>query len=638
MSSEAEAVSDPSPVGGGARGRAGGVWPLPLKLWAIANAPSLAASRVRSTGVAVVAILLCCYPLANAGNGFILDIGTDMLLWGTLALGLNAVLGWTGLLDIGYIAFFAIGGYTYAILAGDGIMSFWPSLIVGVGISAIAALIIGLPSLRLHSDYLAIMTLGFGEIVYIAAQNLNGLTGGNDGLYSYPSPQIGSFVFDSPLRFYFLALGLAAVALIANKLVRSTKLARRWLLLRGDEIAAKSVGVDIWRYKIYSYLYGSVWASLAGAVFAAKLTIVSPESFSFEQSFFALAAVIIGGVGGVAGSFLGGAVYILISEGLAGSYATLSGVIFAAAMLLMILLRPKGLLPARALFARAALPRRASRVTGVDSEARERAKGIAVAETKSVPASPIVPATLAADGIVVDYDGVRAVDAASISCVSGQVVALIGANGAGKTSLLNAISGLAPIGQGTVELLGEGRKVNLTRRAAHVRARYGVARTFQSPRMSGGLAVWENVVQGVGSRRRRRGTSASLGARAPMSWAEALDAVGLSGRANFIASDLPYGDQRLCEIARAIVAGPSFLLMDEPSSGLNDTETTVLSTIIRDLAERSGLGIIMVEHDMDLVRSAADRVVALQLGVVIAEGTPKEVLTDPAVRRNYLGE
>lgn len=603
------------------------------KAHSVALAPTFFAGRVRSTLLIVVGVLFCCYPIAQSGNGFIVDVATDMLLWGALALGLNAVLGWTGLLDIGYIAFFAIGGYTYAILAGDGVMSFWPSLVVGVAISGAAAVVIGLPSLRVHSDYLAIMTLGFGEIVYIAAQNLQSLTGGNDGLYSYPAPQIGSFVLNTPLRFYVLALGLALVALVANRLVRSTRLARSWLMLRDDEIAATTAGIDVWRYKMYAYLYGSVWASLAGAVFAAKLTIVSPESFSFEQSFFVLAAVIVGGVGGVAGSFLGGAVYIFISEGLAGSYATLSGVVFSGAMLLMILLRPKGLLPARALFTRA--PSRPPSFAAT-AEPSYKAGPALTAAPRPAPAAQLV-----AERVVVNFDGVRAVDAASLVCSSGEVVALIGANGAGKTTLLNAISGLARIREGSVRLLNDGVTVDLTHRPAHSRAHYGIARSFQTPRMSSGLAVWENVLLGRVRRPQRGGRERQMETavtRPRLSWADALGAVGMADKANLIAADLAYGDQRLSEIARALVANPTFLLMDEPSSGLNETETEVLGHLIRTLATERGLGIIMVEHDMDLVRSAADKVLALQVGAVIAQGTPEQVLTDPAVRRNYLGE
>jgi branched-chain amino acid transport system permease protein len=215
--------------------------------------------RAAYSAALAVGALASVYPLLS-GNVFVVDVATDMLLWASLSVGLNAVLGWAGLLDIGYIAFFAIGGYSYAILAQRGIMSFWPSLVVGVAVSAVAGLIIGIPTLRLHSDYLAVMTLGFGEIVYIAAQNLQSLTGGNDGLYQYPAPKLGGLQIDTPIGYYCLALGLVFVACVVSFAVRRSRLGRAWVLMRDDELAATATGVGVWRFKLYAYLYGSVWA------------------------------------------------------------------------------------------------------------------------------------------------------------------------------------------------------------------------------------------------------------------------------------------------------------------------------------------------------------------------------------------
>jgi branched-chain amino acid transport system permease protein len=226
------------------------------------------------------------------------------------------------------------------------------------------------------------------------------------------------------------------------------------------------------------------------------------------------------------------------------------------------------------------------------------------------------------------------------------VVALIGANGAGKTTLLNAISGLVSPAAGRVSLGYGDLIVDLTRRSAHRRAREGIGRTFQTPKLARELGVWENVQQGAfaraGLRGRRRAAGGSAVARLPDSdvggWPEALAAVGLGDKADSTAGDLAYGDQRRCELARALVAGPLFVLMDEPSSGLNEAETEEMGQVVRSLAHDRGIGVLMVEHDMALVRQAADHVVAMDLGKVIAAGPPEDVLADPTVRLRYLGE
>lgn len=600
--------------------------------------------RTRRVVLVVVFVGAAIYPLV-ANNGFVFDIATDMALWAVLAIGLNAVLGWAGLLDLGYIAFFALGGYSFAILDSMHIMSFWPSLGVGVGISAVAALIIGIPTLRLHSDYLAIMTLGFGLIVYIAAQNLT-VTGGDNGLFGYAPPQIGSLVIDTPFSYYVLALVLTVVAAGVASWVRSSRLGRAWLLLRDDETAATSVGVAVWRYKLYAYLFGSVWGTLSGAAYAVKETIVSPVSFSFTESFFVVAAVVIGGTGSIAGCVIGGGVYVLISEAMGGVSATLSGVLFAAAMLGFILLRPRGLVPAHSGVARKRKERRPSRVGAYVDVVMKTGRGFSVRkEASSSSGLAGLGASLEAQGIEVEFGGVQAVAGASFVCAAGTVLALIGPNGAGKTTLLNAVSGLAQMKRGQVALRLPDRTVDLTHKGARVRALWQIGRTFQTPRLSRGLTVWENVLQGTFAAGREgrsdwrpAGTVTTHAGSFSSSLAtDSLAMVGLLDKAEAIAGDLAYGDQRRCEIARALASSPIFVLMDEPSSGMNDVETEQISGLVRRLAGL-GLGIVIVEHDMSLVRAAADEVVALDLGRVICRGSAATVLTDPVVRGRYLGE
>lgn len=603
---------------------------------------------MRLVGVSAACVLLLAaivaYPVLT-GDSFVTDLATDMALWATLAIGLNAVLGWAGLLDLGYIAFFAIGGYVYAILSEKDILQFWPGLIAAVLISAVAAVIIGVPSLRLRSDYLAIMTLGFGEIVYIAAKNLTGLTGGNNGLYQFNPPSIGGFVFSSAASFYGMAVVLLALAAGVSLLVRRSRLGRSWMTLRDDELVASSFGVAVRRAKLLAYVYGSVWGALAGAVFAAKQTIVSPTSFSFDQSFYVLAAVVIGGMGGVWGVAIGGIVYIFISEGLQGVSPGLSGVIFGGAMLLAILVRPQGLVPVGSVarvFDRlagrepAGLPQRQAPVDRLVADTQEQGahspqhQPVPHGQSNSNRTEGDARASLSATGVQVRFGGVRAVQDVDLSCDGGTILALIGSNGAGKTTLINALTGLVAIHDGTITLRRDGLESDLTHLPAAGRAHSGLARAFQTPRLSRTETVAENVRRGtLATRRARRGGAARV--------QEALEIVGLADVARAQAGDLSYGDQRRCEIARTLAGDPYFLLLDEPSSGMNDVETRALGGLLRDIAAH-GPGIILVEHDMSLVREDADRVIAMDIGEIIAEGSPSQVLADDTVRARYLGE
>lgn len=590
---------------------------------------ALPAWKKAVVAVATVGLIIIAIVPAVSSDSFLTNLSTDMALWAVLAVGLNAVLGWAGLLDLGYIAFFAIGGYTYAILSENHILQFWPSLIVGVVAAGIGALIIGFPSLRLDSDYLAIMTLGFGEIIYIAANNLSGLTGGVNGLYQFQPPSLFGLQIDTSNGFYVLALVLLIVCVVTTGIVRYSRLGLAWMSIRTDELSARSMGVAIWRTKLYAYLYGSVWGALAGAVFAAKQSIVSPTSFSLDQSFNVLSAVVIGGMGSVWGAAIGGIAYIVISESFQGVSGSLSGIVFGGAMLLVILLRPQGLVPIAAISGWLQAPFRGVGTARAGGPVRPAPpdQDIGAAPGRGGAGQRI---TLRAHSVRVVFGGLRAVDDASLECCSGTITALIGPNGAGKTTLLNALSGFVPVRSGTITITGPDGEHDITRLPAERRARIGMGRAFQIPRLDREQTTHENI---------RRGALAS---KAPRKLADAhtdhaIELVGLTALAHVKVGELSYGDQRRCEIARALVSRPRLLLLDEPSSGMNEVETTRLAKLIRAIAER-GTGIVLVEHDMALVSEVAHQVVAMDAGRELVVGSAAEVLANATVRRRYLGE
>jgi branched-chain amino acid transport system permease protein len=281
-------------------------------------------------------------------NSYYMDIGVDMLLWAVLCVGLNIVMGFAGLLDLGYIGFYALGGYVYTVLSASHNWSFWatlPAIVIVVGGSGA---VFGAPTLRLRGDYLAIMTLGFGEIVYIAANNdVGGLTGGPNGLYGMAAPSIGAVTIQEPGDFFRLTLVLLLLSVLTSRGLLASRIGRAWACIRSDELAARTLGMNTLYYKLLAYVIGASWAGLAGAVFAAKQGLISPESFVATQSFYAVSAVVLGGVGSIPGVIIGGVLYVLISEGFQGLAQQYSGLIFSGALLVMILLRPAGILPVR---------------------------------------------------------------------------------------------------------------------------------------------------------------------------------------------------------------------------------------------------------------------------------------------------
>lgn len=305
--------------------------------------------RVQRTGR--YGFYACAIVFATApywlGGTYYPDIWTDMALWATIGLGLNVVIGFAGLLDLGYMAFYAIGGYVFANAALYHGLTLWEAMPLGALLSVIASAVIGFPTLRVRGDYLAIMTLGFGGIVYYAAQNIPSLTGGYNGLYGWKTQTFFGHPFVSPIDFYPLALALTVVAALVTRALRGSRIGRAWSCIKDDELAAGASGIPIVRYKLYAYMLGAVWAGLAGAIFAVKQTIISPETFTFNQSFFAVAVVIMGGMGSITGVILGGVLYVVIAEGMVSYTGTLGGVIFASLLLLVVLLRPNGLIPYR---------------------------------------------------------------------------------------------------------------------------------------------------------------------------------------------------------------------------------------------------------------------------------------------------
>ena len=297
-----------------------------------------------------------------------MDVVTLALIYVILGLGLNIVVGYAGLLDLGYVGFYAVGGYTYALLNQYFGLSFWVCLPIAGAMAALFGFLLGFPVLRLRGDYLAIVTLGFGEIIRLLLNNLTSLTGGPDGISSIPKPSVfgiemarsasveGSQTFHDMLGWdysgehmviflYLLALGLVGITLFVTSRLIRMPMGRAWEALREDEIACRSLGLNPTRIKLSAFTLGAMFAGIGGAFFAARQGLVTPESFTFIESALILAVVVLGGMGSQLGVILAAILLTLLPE-MARGFAEYRMLIFGLVMVLMMMWRPQGLLPA----------------------------------------------------------------------------------------------------------------------------------------------------------------------------------------------------------------------------------------------------------------------------------------------------
>jgi branched-chain amino acid transport system permease protein len=297
------------------------------------------------------ALALACAVLIPLGlNRYYIDVLTQVGIYITLALGLNIVVGLAGLLDLGYIAFYAVGAYSYGLLSTRVGLSFWEVLPIGALLAAIFGVLLGIPVLRLRGDYLAIVTLGFGEMIRITLNNWDSLTRGPNGIIGIARPKIWGFTFSNPIHYYYLIVAIVLLTIFVVDRLNRSRIGRAWTAMRDDEVAAEVMGVDLMKTKLLAFSLGATWAGLAGVFFAGKMTFISPESFTFFESVIILCMVVLGGMGSVPGVILGAALLVILPEGMR-QFALYRMLIFGGAMVLMMVLRPQGLIasPRRAI-------------------------------------------------------------------------------------------------------------------------------------------------------------------------------------------------------------------------------------------------------------------------------------------------
>lgn len=301
--------------------------------------------EVRRNRYAIYAVLTAgVLVLPVFTNNYVVEVFSNAFFYVTLCLGLNIVVGYAGLLDLGYAAFFAVGAYTTGILTSHFHVNFWLTIPFAVLLSSIAGVIIGGPTLRLRSDYLAIVTLGFGEIVRIAARNLK-ITGGASGLIGIERPVLLGIELSRIQHYYYVFFVLAVVAILVSHRLQHSRLGRAWQYVREDEDAAEAMGINRVAVKLYAYVIGAIFGGVAGCFFAAKMTAISPETFQFNQSVLILLGVVLGGMGKIPGVIVGGLVLVLFPE-FFRQFEQFRLLVFAVVMLVIMLYRPQGIWPA----------------------------------------------------------------------------------------------------------------------------------------------------------------------------------------------------------------------------------------------------------------------------------------------------
>ena len=316
-----------------------------------------ASAAILPVWIWIVAALVCACLFPVFTSRYAQDVAINVLIYICLGLGLNIVVGLAGMLDLGYIAFYGVGAYTYALLNVHFGMSFWLSLPIAAALALIAGCIIGYPTLRMRGDYLAIVTLGFGEIVRLILNNWMDLTNGPNGILGVKPPSILIPTFDGGLGFelivlkklhflYYIALGLAIVTIFSVRHLNFSRIGRAWESIREDETAAELMGVNTFKLKLLAYGMGALFAGLAGAFFCARMRFVSPESFTFLESAMVLSMVVLGGMGSIPGIILGAAALIVLPE-VFREFELYRMLAFGAAMVIMMLFRPAGLIPAK---------------------------------------------------------------------------------------------------------------------------------------------------------------------------------------------------------------------------------------------------------------------------------------------------
>ena len=527
-------------------------------------------------------------------------------LYTGVGVGLNILVGYTGLMSLGHAGFYAIGAYTAASLALKTGLNPWIAVGAGVVVSACFGFVLANASLKVRGPYLAMLTLAFGVIIFNLSNELRPVTGGPMGLLDIPYASIGGFEL-STRYFPIVAVLFGAACLLLCRNVIGSRHGRAFLAVKANEGASESVGLNTYHVKTLAFVMSAGITGAAGSLYAFLNGSLAPDTFQFNTSVFFLLIVVFGGPGRLIGPAIGAAILVFLPELLHG-VAQYRLIAYGGLLVLTVMVAPDG-------------------ITGLFRRVERRVASCPPG-TPPEPFVPTVPpaaakgAAFQVSGLSRHFGGLRALEAVDLAVMAGTIHGLIGPNGAGKTTFVNLVSGALPPTTGTMSFLGQPYRPA----RPHQASRTGIARTFQTTRLFDQLTAVENILvaRHTAMRTGLIGSCLSTPAMRHEERVEVrkalglLEFVGFKGDPNVMAGTLPYGHQRLLEIARALATRPHLLLLDEPAAGLNPTEVIEMGHLIRRIRD-TGMAVILIEHDMDLVMSVTDRISVLDYGRKISK-------------------
>lgn len=594
----------------------------PPSLPARGAAPAPRRAPARLGLLLLIAAMLVVLPRLLPGS-YALFVATQVGIYFLAALGLNLLAGYGGQMSLGHGALMAIAAYAVSITTVDYHWSFWLALPFALFLTAGAGALMALPAFRLSTWYFALVSLAFANMLGNVLTEWRSLTHGFAGIVGIKPPSVLGTAL-TPEQMYWLVLLLCVASFLVIRNLIESRFGRALQGLREHTVAVQGVGAYPVRLKMIAFTVSAVLAGLAGAFWAVQKTVVTPDDFPPDLSIFLLLVVVLGGMGRLWGPLLGTAVFFIVPELLA-ALQNWRLMVYGVALLLLMLFAPGGIAVGLANLRQRLFPTppltEADVGTGVSSPPH------------------VTGARLAVDGVGKRFGGVAALTAAKLTVEPGEVHGIVGPNGSGKTTLLNLISGYYAMDDGAIH-------IDADQVAPHASAiaRLGVRRTFQTPKLIPELNVVENVMLGAYSS--ETSSLLAIGLALPSARREAAERraeamaylrfVGLHLRANDPASEIPHGQQRLVEIARALVGRPRLLLLDEPAAGLSLAELEGLEKLIHAIAS-IGTTVVIVEHHLELVTHLCRRVTVLEGGRVLTEGNPIDVFADPRVMSAYMG-